>query len=357
MNRHNNFDLLRLLAAAGVMALHIADLSGQASLAFLYAVDAKLALTTFFVISGYLVYMSYERATSLADYALKRARRIVPAYAAVVLLCAVLGVLVTTLPAREYFGAGWWQYLAANLSFLNFLQPSLPGVFSDNPFPGAPVNGALWTIKVELMFYAVVPVLAYLVRRWGHHAVLGLGFVLACLWWAGCVHLAQRTGKSAFYELAKQLPGQLMYFLPGVWAYCERVRLSRWGWRLGAGGLVALILAYQFDQRTVSLGVFLYPLALAACVFWAAHNLRYLGSVTRNGDVSYGIYILHFPVIQTIVHFGVFKASPWAGLALVLLVVWGLAMLSWHLIEAPALRRAGVGKSATTLDAAQRPVL
>ncbi len=339
MNRHNNFDLLRLVAAAGVMALHVVDLSREPALSFLLWADTKIALATFFVISGYLVFMSCERTPSLGEYTAKRLRRIVPAYAAVVLACALLGCLISSLPASDYFGKAWWQYLGANLSFLNFLQPSLPGVFVNNPMPGAPVNGALWTIKVELMFYAVVPAILWLTRRFGHHLVLGLGFIASCLWWGGFMHLAYSTGKSGFFELAKQMPGQLMFFLPGAWCYCEREALRRLGWRLGAIGLALLLLAYQWDQTRPTVGVFLYPLALSACVSWAAHNLPYLGSVTRHGDFSYGIYILHFPIIQTLVQLGVFKASPLGGVALLLVLVTTLAWLCWHFIEAPMLWR------------------
>ncbi|MBA4111577.1 MAG: acyltransferase [Leptothrix sp. (in: Bacteria)] len=339
MNRHNNFDLLRLIAAAGVMALHVVDLSREPSLSFMLWADTKIALSIFFIISGYLVYMSCERTPSLGEYASKRLRRIVPAYAAVVVACAFLGCLISALPPAAYFGKAWVQYLAANLSFLNFLQPSLPGVFVNNPMPGAPVNGALWTIKVELMFYAVVPLIVWLSRRFGHHLVLGLGFIASCIWWGTFVHLAYSTGKSGFFEVAKQMPGQLMFFLPGAWCYCERDRLRRLGWRLGAIGIALLLLAYQWDQTHPTFGVFLYPLALSACVSWAAHNLPYLGSVTRHGDFSYGIYILHFPIIQTLVHFGVFKASPLGGVALLLLLVTGLAWACWHFIEAPMLWR------------------
>jgi peptidoglycan/LPS O-acetylase OafA/YrhL len=339
MNRHNNFDLLRLLAAAGIMAQHIADLSAERALQVLTRADAKLALSTFFVISGYLVFMSCAQTSSLPQYAAKRARRVVPAYVAVVLLCAVLGVTVSVLPWRDYIGPGLWRYLAANLSFLNFLAPSLPGVFVDNPFPGAPVNGALWTIKVELMFYAVVPLFVWLCRRWGHHLVLGLGFLLACLWWGACVHLAWRTGKAGFFELAKQMPGQLMFFLPGAWCWYERARLLRWGHAVGVVGLLLLVLAYQWDQTHVTPGVFLYPLGLALLVSWAAQTAPYAGHVTRHGDLSYGIYIVHFPVLQALVHFGVFRAAPWFGVGLAVVCVVVLAWLSWHLIEAPSLHR------------------
>lgn len=340
MNRHNNFDALRLLAAAGVMALHFVDLSREAALAPLAWADTKIALSIFFVISGYLVFMSWDRAPRWPDYVGRRLRRIVPAYAVVVIACAFFGLAFSTLSWRDYFGLSWCRYLLSNLGFLNFLQPSLPGVFTGNPMPGAPVNGALWTIKVELMFYAVVPAIAALCRRFGHPRVLGLGFVLSCLWWGGCVTLAWHTGKSGYFELAKQMPGQLMFFLPGVWCYLERQRLQRLGGKVGLAGLLTLALAYQFDQTHANPGVFLYPLGLAACVFWAAHVLPWLGSVTRHGDLSYGLYIWHFPVIQALVQLGVFKASPWGGGVLTLCLVGALAWASWRWVEVPWLRPA-----------------
>ncbi|HIV70494.1 MAG TPA: acyltransferase [Candidatus Aquabacterium excrementipullorum] len=328
----NNFDLLRLVAAADVMALHIYDLTAAPELSWLHWIDTRLALCTFFIISGYLVFQSFEQTPRLGRYADKRLRRIVPAYAVVIVLSVLVGALVTRLPWADYWHSGTtWRYLVTNLAFLNFLQPTLPGVFDTHPY--AAVNGALWTIKVELMFYMAVPVFVWLVRRLGHHLVLGAGFVLACLWWGGFTALALATGKGMYIELAKQMPGWLMFFLPGAWCFYEQARLRALGWRLGAASVALLALSYAFGLS------YLYPLALAGCVFYAAFGLPRLGNPTRFGDLSYGLYILHFPIIQLLVHAGVFKASPWGGLALLIPLVLGAAWLSWHLVEAPMLRR------------------
>lgn len=346
VTRHhrNNFDLLRLLAAADVMALHVVDLTQLPALAFLGWVDTRLALSTFFIISGYLVFQSFEQTPRLGVYIEKRARRIVPAYAVVIVLSVLLGGCLTTLPWRDYFGSDTLRYLLANLIFLNFLQPDLPGVFVGHPFT-ASVNGALWTIKVEVMFYAAVPVFVWMVRRWGHRPVLGLFFLLSCLWWNGFTALALETGRPVFHELAKQMPGQLMFFLPGAWCYYERARLQAIGWPLGAAGLGLLVMSYAFDLT------YLYPIALTACVFCAAFQLPYLGQVTRHGDLSYGVYILHFPIIQALITLGLFQAWPYGALTLAIGLVVAASWVSWHLVEAPMLRRGRATTGAPALPA------
>lgn len=325
MKHANNFDLLRLLAALGVVALHVVDLTGEPALAWLGRIDTKIALSTFFIISGYLIVQSWERSPSLRDYVSKRCRRILPAYVAVVLGMALAGALLSTLPPQAYFGAQTLKYVVANLAFLNFIQPTLPGVFADHLLPA--VNGALWTIKVEVMFYACVPLLVALIRRFGPWPVLALGYVGACLWWGGFTHLAERTGRGAWFELAKQMPGQLMYFLPGAALYYARAWVARHGPAMGA------VSAWAFFAAVALEWTYLYPLALAGCVVFVALTLPRLGHATRFGDLSYGIYVWHFPLIQTLIALGAFKAHPYLGLGLLVVLLPLIALASWHLVE------------------------
>ena len=83
----------------------------------------------------------------------------------------------------------------------------------------------------------------------------------------------------------------------------------------------------------------LKPALLAALVVYAAVGMRYLGNFGRFGDFSYGIYIVHFPLLQLLVSVGLFRASPWLGLAVATAGVLALAALSWHLVEKPFLRK------------------
>ena len=76
---------------------------------------------------------------------------------------------------------------------------------------------------------------------------------------------------------------------------------------------------------------------------------RYAGNFGRYGDFSYGFYILHFPVLQTMVVLGVFAWSPFAALAIACAVVLTLAVLLWHLVEQPFLARSSHFVKATKL--------
>ena len=328
-SRHNNFDLLRLLFAGSVALWHAYDLSRSPALAALSSVaSAELGVKSFFVVSGFLVVMSCENSRSLREYAAKRVRRIYPAYFAVVVGCAVLGVLVSRLSASEYFSADVLRYLAANLLFLNFLAPGLPGVFEGNPW--REVNGALWTLKVEVMFYAAVPLLVAAYRRVGAPLILVLLYVASVGYSLGLGAMAEASGRPFYLQLQRQLPGQLTYFLAGAALYLYREHaFARWKlllWVAVAAGAV---------QHAVfpPLSVLVEPVWLGIIVIYGAYGLPYLGNFARFGDLSYGLYIFHFPVIQVLVAAGYFERAPFAGLLTAMATSLALAYLSWHLVE------------------------
>jgi peptidoglycan/LPS O-acetylase OafA/YrhL len=86
---HNNFDLLRHLFAVTVCLVHTYELSGISQLRWIKAIlTSKVAVEAFFIVSGFLIFMSYERSTSVISYTVKRIRRIYPAYFFIVVTCA-----------------------------------------------------------------------------------------------------------------------------------------------------------------------------------------------------------------------------------------------------------------------------
>lgn len=324
----NNFNLLRLSFALMVVAYHLVLLSGISSWSGaipLLSELAEIGVQGFFVLSGYLVYASLERSASLGLYAEKRFRRLYPAYATVILVCTVGGVAFS--PASQADLAAVGRYLGANLAFANFLEPNLPGVFDGSPNFTSEVNGALWTLKIEVMFYLVLPVLAWLLGKFGRvrWALITAIYIGAEAWRLGFVSAGQ-------FELSRQLPGQMSFFITGIALY----RLELGGLKIHlAGVLGAVLLALTFVTEAAEP---VRALGLGCLAVWGAVGAPRLPDAAYFGDLSYGLYIVHFPVIQTVVALGIFAVSPWAGLAAFLLASIFSASVLWHLVEKPSLR-------------------
>ncbi|HHL43784.1 MAG TPA: acyltransferase [Hellea balneolensis] len=321
--RGNRFDFLRLIFAGFVFAYHLLVLPALASPALqgMFARLAELSIQGFFIISGLLVYGSWQRSKTLALYVAKRVRRLYPAYVAVILIPAIFALLRGgALPEII-------KYVLSNLAFLNFLHPTLPGMFETNPFPV--VNGALWTLKIEVMFYMALPVMGWMLAKAGPYkwALMVLIYLAAEVWryyfsHAEFIYSAQ---------LARQLPGQMSFFITGMALRTLHAHL-RDNLQITfviAMGLLALSYLPMFGvMRAVGLGGLIFAIAYAP-----GPKLN----AARFGDISYGLYITHFPIINGLVAIGVFANQPLQGYvwAVVLVVIASLTL--WHLIEKPFL--------------------
>lgn len=326
MSPVNNFDLLRLIFASMVVVAHCSELSGAPALRWIPEVlSQRMAVEGFFTMSGCLVVASYERSSSLRQYFEKRARRILPLYWFVLIFGMILGATVSTVPLKEFaLSSDVIKYVAAQFTFANFLHPTLPGVFTHNLMTA--VNGSLWTIKIEVMFYMIVPVIAFLCVKLGRWQVLSTIFLLSCVYRVVCE-------RSQHDSLAVQLPGQLSFFVVGaaVYYYFPWIKANtRWVWLTAIAAYIAYLFvgsiafrALGISLTTLCCGLFLPP--------WPGP--------TKYGDFSYGVYVFHWPIVQMFIVAGLFASQPILALALVGAIVAILAVTSWNWIEKPFLRR------------------
>ena len=317
--RQNNFDLLRLLFATTVFLYHGFALTNNPHLSVLGAyTDPALAVQGFFVISGFLIVMSYEQSSGLGQYIGKRLRRIYPAYSVVIIVAALLGVLISSVPASRYFGYGLIKYLTANLGFMNWLHPELPGVFATNRLNA--VNGSLWTIKVEVMFYLFVPVLV--AWRWRFNPAV----VMTAIYVASIVYYEWFSSRGEVHA-AVRLPGQLSFFVSGALIYYYFDFFRSHAWKLALLAILGLVIAGIFGWYVF------YPMSVAIMVAYLGACIRYLGNFARYGDLSHRVYIVHFPVLQTLIAMGYFARAPYPALAAAAVIVALLPLLSWHFVE------------------------
>jgi peptidoglycan/LPS O-acetylase OafA/YrhL len=158
--------------------------------------------------------------------------------------------------------------------------------------------------------------------------VLVVLFAASLAWRIGFEALARATDSGFWYKLAIQAPGQFTFFLAGAIAY-HRTRLGLTpppAWlALGA------VAAYGFSDGLLHEAV--APIAVGVFAYWAAIAAPYLGRFGRYGDFSYGIYLYHWPVIQTYIAVGVYDSSAIGGVIATLATVLILAVCSWYMLE------------------------
>ena len=336
----NRFDFVRLTLAAMVFLYHVVVLSAgpeggrfEAEL----SVIAELAIQGFFIVSGLLVYGSLERSKSLPDYAGKRVRRLYPAYLVIIAIPALVSLVLTFGDAGALGEV--LRFLGANAIFLNFLEPDLPGLFEGQRFTA--VNGALWTLKIEVMFYILLPVLAWGITRLKSYWWVGLaGLALIAFAWK---HMMGALDSAFSFQLSRQLPGQLMYFAAGMALWRLRDRLVDHAVTAFIVGLVALSASLLVPE----LGA-LRVLGLTGLIVGVAFTPGPELNAARWGDVSYGVYIVHFPIIQGLIMLGAFeRIGFWGGLFLATSLTFAVSYLLWWWVEKPALRRDSHYRKAT----------
>ena len=327
--RRDNFLLIRVIAAALVIyghgyamtnhggSLDIFESLGWGSYSGTIAVDA------FFLISGYMITGSSLRRGNIFDYTWARTLRLVPAYAVCVFVSAfVLGAFLTTLPLGDYFiDPATRDYALVNMKFGTDLHWDLPGVFVNNPRRST-VNGSLWTLPIEVRMYAWV-------------GVLGLLGILRRRRYAAFIILALIAAGVAGFEYIPLVPIEMFLRPAGMFALGAMCFLFRN--RIPVSLTLTVILVFAcWVLRTTPFYPYLFALTMASFIFCFAYRLPWFG-YNRFGDYSYGLYLWGFPVQQTVVHLWP-TMTPMQNAAISLPLALGLGVLSWHLIEEPALR-------------------
>ena len=336
--RDNNFDFLRFLFAALVIfshsygflpTLHGTVVDGEDPLGHLskgQIAFGGFCVDCFFLLSGFLVTKSWISSRSLGDFAKKRVLRIFPGLCVVLIFCTfVIGPLCTTELASYFHQKLTYAYLFFMLRGSLHVADHLPGVFIHNPWP-VRVNGSLWTIRYELICYALVALFGCL-RVYRHPLiVLALGALLLSLNWGRLDFLHSSQALADFLQT-------FSYFVLGMvmCLYRDRIPYSR---ALLVVSLASLLVFDLIGELRLVL-----PVATAYTVFYIAFWKRLpLQKFARPGDFSYGLYLYAFPIQQTLVYFYAPHLGPVTLTLAAFLITLALAVLSWNFVEKPCLR-------------------
>jgi peptidoglycan/LPS O-acetylase OafA/YrhL len=354
-----NVNFLRAFAALLVLVYHVIELTPwpafpTAGLALLFRVG-WVGVDLFFVISGFVIGLSAIRLYRDGDgdyrrtFLRRRLARIVPLY---VFTGAAFLYLVR--PPMLLLS---WEKLAVQIgSHLVFLHNLHPWLHSS-------INGANWSVAAEMQFYVLVmlavPLLSRLDLRW----LLAGGLLVA--WGSRALaYWATRDlgNPNTTFVYATQVPAMLDAFAIGL--CIARLHLD--------GTIQRLVVRHGAILRSVTAGVFAIALCIAWNSYWAQSDywgnawmvifwrtalalmfgalvllaaqmpdmtrLWPLRPLNYLGEISYGIYLWHLPVILALRRNGA-AATAEDMLWMTLAGVIALSMLTWHLLERPLIRR------------------
>jgi len=329
-NRKNNFDFIRFLAASLVIFSHSFPLTwGNDEKDPLYIFSngqitvGHLSVVTFFVISGFLITMSYDRNPNIISFVKSRFLRIFPGLALMLLLTVfVLGPLLTTVPLHEYFTNPMTFDYLKNI-YLHKPPFVLTGMFPNNPYKSV-VNGSLWTLEYEAFCYLIVAVLGVLRLLRKEIVLLFLLFVMF-----GPFFMSFGT----YYFTSSLSVEMVSYFMSGSVAYCFRkyIPMNKYLAIISAAVLVGSFAYGHFKMIFPFFGTYLV-------MYTSFLPTERLWNFAKHGDFSYGIYIYAFPIQQTVAMFLGKGINPAKLFLFSLPITLIFSVMSWYVIEKHALK-------------------
>jgi len=324
------FNTLRVLLSTAVLCWHSLPLcygwsTEQAVWTSAVGRPFMTVIPIFFELSGFLVMGSAIRLASLPPFLLSRGLRIIPALATEITISAVvIGGIFTSLPYGQYFtNKGFVEYFGSLIGRVIF---SLPGVnFPGNPYGGL-INNNLWTIPPELLSYvflAIVIVIGFYRNKWSITiaalaiTLLNFGYDLSY----------------GFDAMNSRWPAR---FLVMAFAYGNAAFLWRYSIPYSRRLFLGMLIVGLVGLRT--------PIAMYLSVACLTYVMAFIGvtklptfALLEKGDYSYGIYLYGFPIQQLVVHLLPGLREFYWNILIALPVALGVAMLSWHFVEKPAL--------------------
>ncbi|GGN60817.1 O-antigen acetylase [Streptomyces albiflavescens] len=345
---------MRLLLALAVVASHSFPLGfGEENLGLSLCRGqtdvGTLAVCGFFVISGLLITRSAFRLSPVRFF-WHRALRILPGFwfalAVTAMGFAPLVATIEKMPNGEFWNhaAGPWAYLSSNWS-VGIHQPGISGLLGTVPFRGV-FNGSLWSLSYESLCYVGVALLAaFGVLRRARWAVLLLtSFLFGALVMEAITYPLFRAPTYALNRGSLDMPFLGNIFAGYLLALCfmfalgALAELYREYLPMNTALAVVCAVAFLLSARYGCFSVIGLP-AYAYLLLWAAMRAPIpLRKIGKKSDYSYGIYIFAFPIQQLL---SAANFTRWGFLPYFLLsaVTAGvMAVISWHLIESPALR-------------------
>ncbi len=289
----NSLTATRAVAALMVFIHHFGTKVFPFSQFAYFFESGNLAVSYFFVLSGFVLYISYNQTDiRFADYFKRRVGRIVPVY----LLALVLFLAVAFCFYDYKFSGNLVKQIAYSALFLQAYFPQY----------ALSLNSPAWTISVEMLFYVLFPMLLLFEKRNTRFfiAVTSLLFIISqaihLKYYDGGAKLSERMEGYIFYNPLIHM-NQFLIGMVGGYLYKKMKATATKVKLLPLLLFCAIVLLIAFRPAGISYHVgLLAPLFMAFILSTAINDPKILNArwLVFLGEISYGIYILQFPVYK-----------------------------------------------------------
>jgi len=333
-------ELFRGVAAWMVLTSHYTYFfgEGKALFSFLWT-----GVDFFFLMSGFVFAPTiYHRSFNFKAYLIRRFFRIYPLYAFSLLLYYVAHIAHDASEVHS-------EILLIFIKHLFFLQTTV-SLREVNFF-----NPAYWSLPVEIEYYLLIPLLAFLTRKYQHFLlILFLGTFSLTLFIA--YHATELRNPNLYTILSFHLPGILIEFMLGIalfnlYVKYQQKKIALWRYILifisgllllgylsklfflyGDSGINNHLILKAYFRFLCALG---YSIALLPILLLIENKKSLFHSFCLGmGNISYGVYLLHYLVLTIFQRLYPFTKG-WSAYLICSVIVLMIALLLHYLIEQP----------------------
>lgn len=345
--RLEGIDLLRGIAVITVILYHFFELLGFQT-HILYPVISsigQLGVPLFFIISGYLIYRSIDYSIThngikagIKHYTLHRLFRILPAYYFNFLI--VLALASTIIGAEYFYSSRFLNQIFSHLTFTSFF------IYQDS---GLGVNGAYWTLSIEMLWYIVAPLLFIFIKKDRYYiGIIALAFLYLWSIDIGLMDTLFHLDKTAsdylimLYYYSFQLPAQIIYFIAGIFIYKYLLNQNFIINTLSKLIVLILILGlfigishqdFFITSFVIKNLVTLITVILLFILFYQS-RIKQLVIIDWIGKISYSLYLWHMPILFVMKQSNILSHASMLNTVLIFIIILlAISSMSYYFIE------------------------
>lgn len=296
--------------------------------------DFRCGVTLFFIVSAYTLMLSYQRRidekNKTRNFFIRRFFRIAPIYYLAIIIISAHNIYLDPINIQSI--KSFW--FAGNLLFLNTLNPCIIGTI----VPGG------WSISVEFMFYLLFPFLVRIIKNANHSLIaFGISITIATVFY----YIYQNDPLlSKFHFMELNFLYQVPIFFLGIFAFyiitdeTHKIKNSTI--------FFCLPILIMFSYLPMPY-YFMWSIAFVTILIIQSRNSYVILSnkvLSKIGQVSFSMYIIHFLVIIVLNNFNIGHLIPISGFGLsavnyILLVgivssiTYAISLITYKFIEIP----------------------